>query len=142
MLKNAIINNTPGKNYKSLKKEDNFYRAEIKLSEFYLIYQIRLNYISGDEACFFIKQDSVIFDKLKAGKVLEMSYWNGRNTKATKFVKARVRNIIKQNQEILNGRYLVQLSIPKRRQLEHSQRNILNQGGMLDQSYIPSEHII
>ena len=137
MLKNANINNTLGKNYQSLKKEDNFYRAEIKLGEFDLIYQIRLNYISGDEACFLINQDSVIFDKLKAGKVLEMGYWTGRNTKATKFVKARVRNIIKQNQEIPNGRYFVQLSIPKRRQLEHGQRNILNQKGMLEQSYIP-----
>lgn len=136
MLKNTIINNTLGKNYQSLKKEDNFYRAEIKLSEFDLIYQLRLNYISGDEARFFIKQDSVIFDKLKAGKVLAMSYWTGRNNKATKFVKARVRNIIKQNQEILNDRYLVQLSIPKRRQLENSQRSILNQRGMLDQPYI------
>ena len=137
MLKNAIINSTLGKNYQSLKKEDNFYRAEIKLSEFDLIYQIRLNYISEDEVCFFIKQDSVIFDKLKTGNVLEMSYWTGRNTKATKFVKARVRNIIKQNQEILNGGYFVQLSIPKRRQLEHSQRSILNQRGIIDQSYIP-----
>ena len=137
MLKNANINNTLGKNYQSLKKEDNFYRAEIKLSEFDLIYQIRLNYLSGDEACFFIKQESVIFDKLKAGNVLEMSYWTGRNIKATKFVKARVRNIIKQNQEILDGRYLVQLSIPKRRQLEHSQRSILNQRGMQNQSCIP-----
>jgi hypothetical protein len=138
MIKNTIINNTLGKNYQSLKKEDNFYRAEIKLSEIELIYQIRLNYISGDEACFFIKQDSVIFDKLKAGKVLEMSYWTGVKTKASKFVKARVKNIIKQNQEILNGRYLIQLSIPKRRQLEHSQRSILNQRNTLHQLYMPN----
>lgn len=137
MLKNTIINDTLGKKYQSLKKEDNFCRAEIKLSEFDLIYQIRLNYISGDEASFFIKQDSLIFNQLKAGKVLEMIYWIGGNTKATKFVKARVKNIIKQNQEILNGRYLVQLSIPKRRQLEHSQRSILNQRGVLDQLYMP-----
>ena len=59
MLKNTISHNTPGKNYKSLKKEDNFYRAEIKPSDFDLIYQIRLNDISGDEACFFIKKDIV-----------------------------------------------------------------------------------
>jgi hypothetical protein len=136
MLKNNIINNTLGKNYQSLKKEDNFYRAEIKLSEFDLIYQIRLNNISGDEACFFIKQDSVIFDRLKIGKVLEISYWTGGNGKSTKFVKARVSNIIKQNQEILNGRYLIQLSIPKRRQLKYSQRSSSNQRDMLDQLYM------
>ena len=137
MLNNNIINKPLGKKYQSLKKEDNFYRAEIKLSEFDLIYQIRLNSISGDEACFFIKQDSCIFDKLKAGKGLEMSYWTGANTKVAKFVKARVKNIIKQNQEIPNGRYLVQLSISNRRQLEHSQRNILNQREMLDEIYAP-----
>jgi hypothetical protein len=133
MPKNTISNNTPGKNYQSLKKEDNFCRAEIKPSEFDLIYQIRLNDVSADEACFFIKKDSIIFNKLKPGKVLEMSYWTGENTKARILVKARVNNIIKQNQKFLNDRYLVRLSIPNRRQLEHRQRNILNQRGMPDQ---------
>jgi hypothetical protein len=137
MLKNTSITNTLGKTYQSLKKEDNFCRAEIKLSEFDLIYQIRLNHISGDEARFSIKQDSFLFDKLKAGKVVEMIYWTGGNTKATKFVKARVKNIIIQNKEILNSRYLVQLSIPKRRQIENSQRNMSNQRDMIDQLYMP-----
>ena len=137
MLKNIVRNKALGKHYQSLKKEDNFHRADIKLSEIDLIYQIRLNSISRDEACFFIKQDSVIFDKLKPGKIFEMRYWTGGNTEATKFVKASVKNIIKQNQETLNGLYLVQLSIPNRRQLEHSQRNILNQRGMPNQLYMP-----
>lgn len=137
MLKNATINNTCEKKYHSLKKEDNFYRAEIKLGEFDLIYQIRLNDINGDEACFFVKQDSFIFNKLKAGKLLEMSYWIGGNVKATKFVKARVKNIIKQNQEIPNGRYLVQLSIPKREQPQYCQRSRLDQSVKLHPSYTP-----
>ncbi len=137
MLKKTISNNTPGKNYQSLKKEDNFCRAEIKPSDFDLIYQIRLNDISGDEACFFIKKDSIIFNKLKPGKVLEMSYWTGENNEARILVKARVNNIIKLNQETLEGLYLVQLSIPNRRQLERSQRDILNQRGMPDQLYMP-----
>jgi hypothetical protein len=136
MLKNATINNTCEKKYHSLKKEDNFYRAEIKLGEFDLIYQIRLNGINGDEACFFVKQDSFIFNKLKAGKLLEMSYWIGGNVKATKFVKARVKNIIQQNQESPNGRYLVQLSIPKR-EPQYCQRSRLDQSVKLHPSYTP-----
>ena len=137
MLKNTIINNTLGKNYQSLKKEDNFYRAEIKLSEIDLIYQTRLNDIGGDEACFFIKPDSFIFDKLKAGKVLEMCYWTGGNTSATKCVTARVKNIVKQNKEILNCRYLVQLSIPKNEQPPYCQKNSLDQRIKLHHSYVP-----
>ena len=89
------------------------------------------------EACFFVKQDSFIFDKLKAGKVLEMSYWTGENVKATKFVKARVKNIKKANQEILNGRYLVQLSIPKREQPQSCQKSSLDQSVKLHQSCMP-----
>jgi hypothetical protein len=137
MLKHSDIYNTREKKYHSLKKKDNFCRAEIKLGEFDPIYQIRLNDINGDEACFFVKQDSFIFDKLKAGKVLEMSYWTGENVKATKFVKARVKNIIKQNQEIPNGRYLVQLSIPKREQPQYCQKSSLDQSVKLHQSCMP-----
>ena len=137
MLKNTILNKPLEKKYHLLKKEDNFYRAELKLSEFDLIYQIRLNDINAHEACFFVKQDSFIFDKLKAGKVLEMSYWTGGNVKATKLVKARVKNIKKQNQEILNGRYLVQLSIPKREQPQYRQRSRLDHSVKLHHSYMP-----
>ena len=137
MSKNAIINNTREKKYHSLKKEDNFCRAEIKLGEFDLIYQIRLNDMSGDEASFFINQDSFIFDKLKAGKILEMNHWTGENAKATKFIKAIVKNIIEQNQEIPNGRYLVQLLIPKIEQPQYRQKSGLDQSVKLQQSYTP-----
>lgn len=137
MSKNAIINNTREKNYHSLKKKDNFCRAEIKLGEFDLIYQIRLNDMNGDEASFFINQDSFIFDKLKAGKILEMNHWTGENAKATKFIKARVKNIIEQNQEIPNGRYLVQLLIPKIEQPQYRQKSGLAQSVKLQQSYTP-----
>jgi len=137
MSKNAIINNTRDKKYHSLKKKDNFCRAEIKLGEFDLIYQIRLNDMSGDEASFFINQDSFIFDKLKAGKILEMNHWTGENAKAKKFIKARVKNIIEQNQEIPNGRYLVQLLIPKIEQPQYRQKSGLDQSVKLQQSYTP-----
>ena len=137
MSKNAIINNTRDKKYHSLKKKDNFCRAEIKLGEFDLIYQIRLNDMSGDEASFFINQDSFIFDKLKAGKILEMNHWTGENSKAKKFIKARVKNIIEQNQEIPNGRYLVQLLIPKIEQPQYRQKSGLDQSVKLQQSYTP-----
>lgn len=137
MPKYAIISNTHEKKYHSLKKKDNFCRAEIKLGEFDLIYQIRLNDMSGDEASFFINQNSIIFNKLKAGKVLEMNYWTGENAKATKFIKARVKKIIKQNQEIPNGRYLVRLLIPKIEQPQYRQKSDLDQSVKLHQSYTP-----
>jgi hypothetical protein len=137
MSKSAIVNHTREKKYHSLKKKDNFCRAEIKLGEFDLIYQIRLNDMSGDEASFFIKQDSFIFDKLKAGKILEMNHWTGENAKATKFIKAIVKNIIEQNQEIPNGRYLVQLIIPKIEKPQYRQKSGLDQSVKLQQSYTP-----
>jgi hypothetical protein len=49
------MRNTFERKYKSLKKADDFYRAEIKLSKFDLIYQLKLRELNGNEACFLIK---------------------------------------------------------------------------------------
>jgi hypothetical protein len=105
------MRNTHGKKYQSLKKADDFYRAEIRLSKFDLVYLLKLRKLSGNEACFLIKQDSVIFNKLEVGKALEMKYWIAGKTKIVKFLKAKVKNNTKQNQELLNNHYLVYLRI-------------------------------
>ena len=125
-----MLRNTHEKKYQSLKKVDDFYRAEIKLGKFDLVYQLKLKELNGSEACFLIKQDSAIFIKLKVGNVLEMKYWTGGKTKIIKFVKAKVKDITKQNQELLNGHYLVYLSIPPVRGLAYDRRNSLDQRRM------------
>jgi hypothetical protein len=112
-IKNTVLRNTHEKKYQSLKKVDDFYRAEITLGKFDLVYQLKLRDLNGSVACFLIKQDSAIFNKLKVGKVLEMKYWTAGKIKIIKFVKAKVTNITKQNQELLNGHYLVDLSYLK-----------------------------
>jgi hypothetical protein len=61
-----------------------------------------------------IKKDSSIFNRLKVGKVLEMKCWTAGKINTIKFVTAKIKNITKQNQELLNGYYLVYLSIPKK----------------------------
>lgn len=127
MIKNTIMRNTLERNYHSLKKADDFYRVEIKLSKFDFIYQFKLRELNGNEACFLIKEDSAIFNKLKVGNVLEMKYWTAGKTKTIKFAKAKVKNITKQNQEPLNGHYLVYLSIPARLRSDYERRSSLDQ---------------
>ena len=106
------MKNTFEKNYRTLKKADDFYRAEIKLNKYNFLYLVKLKKFTGNEACFFIKQDSLIFNKLEAGKVLEMKYWTRETIKTKEFIKAKVKNIEKRNQELINGYYLIYLSIP------------------------------
>ena len=100
-----------GKKYQSLKKADNFYRAELRLSSSDIGYQLKLRELNKNEACFFTKQDAMIFKKLEIGKKLEMKYWTGGKTKAVNCLKAKVKNITKRNQELLNGHYRVYLSL-------------------------------
>lgn len=107
------MKNTLRRNYRSLKKVDDFYRAEIRLNKYDFFYLVKLKQLNGNEACFFIRQDSVIFNKLKAGKALEIKYWTNGTTKTEKFIKTKVKNIEKQNQELLNGHYLIYISIPR-----------------------------
>ena len=130
-----MLRKTHEKKYQSLKKADDFYRAEIKLGKFDLVYQLKLRDLNGSVACFLIKQDSAIFNKLKVGKVLEMKYWSGGKTKIIKFVKAKVKNITKQNQELLNGHYLVYLSIPERLRSGYDRRNCIDQRRKQEQLY-------
>ena len=99
------------RNYRSLKKTDDFHRAEIKLNKLELPYQLKLNALNANEACFLIKDDSTLFNKLEVGNVLEMKYWTAGKTKTIKFLQAKVKNITKRNQRQINGHYLVQLSI-------------------------------
>ena len=54
-----------GKKYRSLKKADNFYRAELRLSSSDIGYQLKLVELNKIEACFFTKQDTIIFKKLE-----------------------------------------------------------------------------
>jgi hypothetical protein len=129
------MNNTFEKKYQTLKKADDFYRAEIKLSKFDLIYQLKLRELNGNEACFLIKKDSAIFNKLKVGKVLEMKYWTAGKINTIKFVTAKIENITKQNQELFNSHYLVYLSIPKRRRSGYDRRSSLDQRSTQDQPY-------
>ena len=65
------------RNYRSLKKTDDFHRAEIKLNKLELPYQLKLNALNANEACFLIKDDSTLFNKLEVGNVLEMKYYLG-----------------------------------------------------------------
>ena len=112
MIKDNIIKNTFGRNYRSLKKADNFYRAEIKLNRNDFSYLVKLKKLNKKKACFFIKQDSSIFNKIKIGKVLKMKCWTSGATRIVKSINGKVTNIEKQNQELLNGHYLVHISIP------------------------------
>jgi cell division septation protein DedD len=121
MIKNSIVQNTLKKKYHSLKKADDYYRAEIKLSESDLSYQLKLKELNGNEVCFLIKEDSSIFNKLEVGNVLEMKYWIAGKTKTQKFTKAKVKNITEHNQGLLNGQYLVYLSISERSQSSHQE---------------------
>jgi hypothetical protein len=111
MIKNTIMKNTLKQDYRSLKKADGFYRAELKPNGYDLYYLVKLRKLKGNGVGFFIKQDSVIFNKLEAGKVLEMKYWTSRTTKTVKSIKVKVKNIGKQNRELLNGHYLVCISV-------------------------------
>jgi hypothetical protein len=106
------MENTLKSNYRSLKKADDFYRAEIKLNRNDFFYLVKLKKLNGKEACFFIKQDSIIFNKIKTGKVLKMKCWTSGATKIVKSINGKVTNIEKRNQELLNGHYLVHISIP------------------------------
>lgn len=106
-MKNALK-----RNYRSLKKADDFYRAELRLNRNDFFYLVKLKKINGSEACFFIKQDSVILDKIETGKVLTMKYWTGGAKRIVNCINCKVKNIEKQNQELLNGHYLVHISIP------------------------------
>ena len=56
-----------------------------------------------------------------------MKYWTAGKTKTIKFAKAKVKNITKQNQEPLDGHYLVYLSIPARLRSDYDRRNSLDQ---------------
>ena len=73
------------RNYRSLKKTDYFHRAEIKLNKFKLPYQLKLKALYANEACFLIKDDSTLFNKLEVGNVLGMKYWTAGKTKTIKF---------------------------------------------------------
>ena len=105
------MKNTSKKNYRSLKKADNFYRAEIKLNEHDYGYLVKLRKFKGNQVGFFVKQDSVIFNMLEADKVLEMKFWAGVATKTKKYIKTKVKSIEKQTRELLKGHYLVYVSI-------------------------------
>ncbi len=129
------MRNTLERNYHSLKKADDFYRVEIKLSKFDFIYQFKLRELNGNEACFLIKEDSAIFNKLKVGNVLEMKYWTAGKTKTIKFAKAKIKNITKHNQEPLNGHYLVYLSIPKGYDQAMTEEAVWSQRSKQDQPY-------
>lgn len=108
-----MIKNTLRRNYRSLKKADDFYRAEIKLNRNDFFYLVKLKKLNGNEASFFVKQDSVIFNKIETGKVLKMKYWTSGATRTVKSIKGKVKKIEKQNQELLSGNYLVYISIPR-----------------------------
>lgn len=92
---------------------DNFYRAEFKLNRYDSFYLVKLSKLNENEACFLINQDSVLFNKLEVGKALEMKYWTSGTTKNTKHIKTKVKNIKKQNKELLNGHYLIYISITR-----------------------------
>lgn len=115
------MQNTLKKKYHSLKEADDFYRAEINLSKVDLIYQLKLRELNGNEACFLIKEDSSIFNKLEVGDELEMKYWIAGKTKTQKFTKAKVKNITEYNEGLLNGQYLVHLSISEGPQSNHQE---------------------
>jgi hypothetical protein len=106
-----VMKNTHIQKYQSLKKVDGFYRAEIRLGKLDLAYQLKLAELRGNEASFLIKKDSSIFNKLEVGKVLKMKYWTCGKTKTVKFMQAKVKNIVQHNQKLINGNYLVHLSL-------------------------------
>ncbi len=110
MIKNTMMKNTLKQNFRSLQKADYFTRAELKPNGCDLYYLVKLRKLKGKEVGFFIKQDSVIFNKLEAGKVLEIKYWTSRATKTVKSIKVKVKNIKKQNRELLNRHYWVCIS--------------------------------
>ena len=111
MIKNTIMKNTHKQNFRSLEKADDFTRAELKPNGYDLYYLVKLRKLKGKGVGFFIKQDSVIFNKLEAGKILEMKYWTRRAKKPVKSIKVKVKNIKKQNRELLNGHYWVCISV-------------------------------
>ena len=104
------MKNTLKQNFRSLEKEDHFTRAELKPNGYNLYYLVKLRKLKGKEVGFFIKQDSVIFNMLEAGKVLEMKYWTSRATDTVKSIKVKVNNINKHNLERLNNHYWVCIS--------------------------------
>ena len=127
------MKNTNVKKYQSLKKVDGFYRAEIWLDKLDPAYQLKLAELRGNEASFLIKKDSSIFNKLVIGKALEMKYWTCGKTKTVKFTEAKVKNIVKHNQKLINDNYLVHLSISTLRGVNDNFKNPMDQQKIQEQ---------
>jgi hypothetical protein len=131
-----VMKNTHIQKYQSLKKVDGFYRAEIRLGKLDLAYQLKLAELRGNEASFLIKKDSSIFNKLEVGKVLKMKYWTCGKTKTVKFTQAKVKNIVKHNQKLITGNYLVRLSISTFKGVADNLKNAVDQQKIQEQLHV------
>lgn len=130
------MKNTHIKKYQSLKKVDGFYRAEIRLGKLDLAYQLKLEELRGNEASFLIKKDSSIFNKLEVGQALKMKYWTCGKTKTVKFTEAKVKNIVKHDQKLINDNYLVHLSISTLRGANDNFKNPIDQQKIQEQLHV------
>ena len=100
----------PPKKYPAKSVADEFYSAEIILSNLNVSYRLKLKNVDGGGASFLISEDSAILKQLEVGKMLEMRFWIGEKTKSVEFVNATVKHIEKQNNATLKEHYLIRLA--------------------------------
>ena len=111
MVQHVVTNNPFEKKYQHLRKADDYFRAEIKISSNDLAYQFKLREIDEDHGCFFIRENSAVFKMLNVGTVLDMKYWTAEKTRRVKYVSAQIKDITRQNQNPFKGHFKVGLSI-------------------------------
>jgi hypothetical protein len=91
--------------------ENSFYNAEVRLDGFYLVYQFKLRNVDGIGPCFLVKKESVLMKRLKVGLGLELKCWSAEKAYFAKYLKAKVKNISKQDNGPFKGHYLVGIAI-------------------------------
>lgn len=111
MAQHVIASNRFENKYRHLRKADGHLRAEIKISRNDLGYQFKLQQIDEQQGCFFINENSAVLNILNVGTVLDMKYWTAEKIRLVKYVRAKIKNITRQNHEPFKGHYKVGLSI-------------------------------
>ncbi|MDJ0784157.1 MAG: PilZ domain-containing protein [Desulfosarcinaceae bacterium] len=90
---------------------DRYYSVQFTVAGLKPQYQFKTWNISQKGLCILVKEDSAILDHLKAGDILEMTYYASEPRGTLENLRTRIKHITMNDTGRFKGHYLVGLSI-------------------------------
>jgi hypothetical protein len=90
---------------------DKYYSVELSIEELEPVYQFRIWNLSERGMCVLVREDSMVLNHLKEGKVFKMRYYPTDLPGQAEQLETMVRHISKDEQGRFKGHFMVGLSI-------------------------------